>query len=130
VFQKAGTLLHNDIHLENIIQNETGDLIFIDIDWMGFGIPCFEIRKIFMFCFFPMEMCALSLRDYYQTTYPEIFLEIIKAYPDLWPKKYNAEILLQIASEIIPKLADTQYSHLALQAHNFFFERYIIEELI
>ena len=121
VFQKATTLLHNDIHLENILVNSHGKMMLIDLDWVGYGLPFLELRKIFVFCFFPMQMCKPSLVNFYHQQYPEVFEQIIKVYPKLWSKKYESEILLTLASEIMQKFKNPEMREFALIAHECIF---------
>ena len=122
VFQKAICLLHNDIHLENILVNNHGKMMLIDLDWVGCGLPFLELRKIFVFCFFPMQMCKPSLVNFYHQQYPEVFEQIIRDYPELWPKKCESEILLTLASEILQKFKNPEMREFAVTAHEYIFK--------
>ncbi len=114
-------LVHGDIHLENILVNETGDFRLIDFDFCHFAPLFVELEIIFLFCFLPTSVVPDRLKDFYSESMPEVFDQFVKEYPELCDSNYQDEIKLMFASEIIPKIAHPKFEKNCYEAIKRFF---------
>jgi hypothetical protein len=114
-------LVHNDIHMENILVDEGGDLHLIDFDFCHFAPIFTELGVVFLFCFIPTAVVPENLEMHYRHSMPEVFDSFLAQYPALYDLEFENEIRLLFASQLIQKLVHPKFSVLANQAYHRFF---------
>lgn len=121
IISKNLFLVHNDIHLENVLVDEFGKIEIIDFDFCHFAPRFVELGTIFLFCFMPLSVVPESLEEFYQDTMEEVFDQFVLEYPELSDSEFNKEIKLLFATELLPKLGHPKFQHRALKAYTKFF---------
>ena len=113
-------LVHEDVHLENILIDDVGEMHFIDYDFCRIAPVFLELDTIFLFCFYPTVTVAEELEVFYQEPMVEVFEQFVLEYPELWNNKYLPAIKLIFATEILNK-----YPHQKFQNNTIFAIQYL-----
>jgi aminoglycoside phosphotransferase len=81
----ATTVIHGDIHFENVMWDGTRITGILDFEWARAATPDLELDVLLRFCAFPFLHVA---EDYEQVTVPEDYAEVpqwlAEDYPDLF----------------------------------------------
>ena len=113
-------LVHEDVHLENILTDDVGEMHFIDYDFCRIAPVFLELDTIFLFCFYPTATVAEELEVFYQEPMVEVFEQFVLEYLELWNNKYLPAIKLIFATEILNK-----YPHQKFQDNTIFAIQYL-----
>jgi thiamine kinase-like enzyme len=114
-------IAHTDIHLENVLVGNNGNLKLIDFDFCHFAPRFCELEVIFLFCFLPTSVVPEELEHYYSEPMTDVYNQINNEYPELCDPDFENEIKLLFATQIIPKLSNPKFSNYCLNAIKIFF---------
>jgi aminoglycoside phosphotransferase (APT) family kinase protein len=104
-------LVHNDLHPENYLRDESGIDFLIDFDMSFVGWKLFELRKLLYAALIPRYLVNQKLDDFYQNkSMIPFFKGLISIYPELFSYEFLDEIKLLMMPQGLNNLKRLQGS--------------------